>query len=120
MNQHAFFMDVWMVKWIVMAFLAGFIFGYGAWIARHGKGLVKYIRLNLMPAVFFSEGMYKVIHIQDYMHMKGGIAMTVCIGILLYAMMNRRKSFRWRNLVSFLGLSVLGILGFTVPGIILD
>lgn len=114
LNQHTFSTGRWMIIWLVVSVAAGVIFGLGAFFARHTEGFFKYIGLNLMPAVFTSEGVSKIIHIADYSHMIPAVVMTTCIGLALYFIINRRECVRWQNIVSYAALTLLGTGAFII------
>ncbi|AAK81260.1 hypothetical protein BJV85_000575 [Clostridium acetobutylicum] len=114
-NMHTFqFGDYYILLWLACAVVGGTIFGYGAY--RHNKSeyWLDTLTSNLLPAVFLSEGINKIIHIEGYMHMLGAVWGTVIIGICLYFLLNRKKSFQKRQMSSILLLTGLGLLGFEI------
>lgn len=113
-NHHGLTMNKWEIVWTVMAFAAGFVFGFGAYFANNSENLLKYCGMNLLPAVFFSEGVNKFIHISDYSHMVPAVIMVSMIGLILYIVINCKDSIKKNNLISFTILSVFGLAGFEV------
>lgn len=114
LNQHSFSIGSWMMVWIAMSVIAGAIFGLGAYLAHASSGFLKYIGMNLLPAVFFSEGVWKLLHITDYKHMVPAVMIVTCIGLILYLAINRKEWYKLKNLMSFLVLSALGISGYSI------
>lgn len=112
MNSHRFSFTRWQVIWMVMSFLAGSVFGLGAYFANHSAGILQYCGKNLLPAVFFSEGASKLIHLSDYSHMIPAVIMITCIGLILYFSINRKDCIQRNNLLSFAALSVFGLIGY--------
>ncbi|MDE6863441.1 MAG: hypothetical protein K2J41_03545 [Eubacterium sp.] len=114
MNHHGLSINTWEIVWTVMAFVAGFVFGFGAYFANNNENFLKYCGMNLLPAVFFSEGINKLIHISDYSHMVPAVIMVTLIGLILYIIINRKDIIKKNNIISFAALSVLGLAGFEV------
>lgn len=112
MNGHAFSFERWQVVWTAMALIAGSVFGWGAYFGNNRSGILKSCGTNLLPAAFFSEGLSKLIHLSDYSHMVAAVITTVCIGLILYVLINRRDCMRKYNLLSFSILSLLGFAGY--------
>lgn len=111
MNNHELYLGRWAIIWTVMAFIAGVIFGLGAYFVNNRNDFLKYCGMNLLPAVFFSEGMTKLIHLSDYSHMIPAIIMITCIGVIIYLAINRKDYLKRFNLLSFMALSLLGLVG---------
>lgn len=114
MNNHEFYLNRWAIIWIVMAFVAGAVFGLGAYFVNSRNHILKYCGMNLLPAVFFSEGMIKLIHLSDYLHMIPAVIMITCIGLIIYLAINRKDYLKRFNLISFMTLSFLGLVGHEV------
>ena len=100
MNRHAFSVSVYVCLWLGIALGAGVAGGIAAYWAGTRSDFLKCIGLNLVPAVFLSEGVSKLIHISEYMHMIYGVGLTVVAGGILYILLNRREALRARNLLS--------------------
>lgn len=118
MNNHEFSFSKYQALWTIMAFLAGGVFGLGAYFANNSKGILQYCGMNLLPAVFFSEGMNKIIHLRDYSHMIPAVIMVACIGLTIYFVVNRKDCIKKYNLLSFAALSLLGLAGYELVYII--
>ena len=114
LNHHNVSINSWMLVWVAMSVIAGVIFGLGAYFANAPSGFLKYIGMNLLTAVFFSEGVEKLLHIADYQHMIPALIIVTCIGLILYLVINRKEWCKLRNLLSFLLLSALGVAGYSV------
>lgn len=114
MNRHPFAFGKWVLVWTVAAVVGGLVFGMGAFLARGGNSLLRNCGANLLPAVFLAEGLDELLHLADYRHMIFAVYMKLLIGLLLYAVIQGRRALQWRPLLSFAGLTALGLLGFAV------
>ena len=68
--------------------------------------------MNLLPAVFTAEGVDNVIHIKDYSHMISAVIMKIVIGVILYLAVNRKDVIKLRNIISYVVITIFGIIGF--------
>ena len=114
MNHHAFSFAEGALFWTVVAFIAGAVFGLGAFFANQENSKLKYFGMNLLPAVFTAEGVDNVIHIKDYSHMIPAVIMKIVIGVILYLVVNRKDVIKLRNIISYVVITIFGIIGFTV------
>ena len=112
-NHHAI-LDRGALLWSAVAFIAGTVFGFGAFFANQENSKLKYFGLNLLPAVFTAEGLDNIIHIEDYSHMVPAVIMKIIIGVVLYLAINRKNAIRPKNILSYVILTVLGIVAFAV------
>ena len=112
-NHHAI-LDRGALLWSAVAFVAGTVFGFGAFFANQENSKLKYFGLNLLPAVFTAEGLDNIIHIEDYSHMVPAVIMKIIIGVVLYLAINRKNAIRPKNILSYVILTVLGIVAFAV------
>ena len=117
-NNHGFTFSKWQVVWNLIAVIAGSIFGLGAYFANTENGIVKYFGMNLLPAVFFSEGLQQIINIGEYIHMIPASIMITCIGLIMYFAINRKDCFKKYNMLSFAILSIIGLVGYLLLNII--
>lgn len=108
MNGHAFYLNRWMLVWVVMSFVAGAIFGMGAYLSNNSEKLWKYFGMNLLPAVFITESLSKLIHFQEYAHLLTSMVLSIVIGIVLYFVINGRQCLKGKNLLSLAVLAALG------------
>ena len=113
-NQHSFAIGAYTIIWTACAFIGGIIFGLGAYFANNSSNFLKYCGLNLLPAVLLAEGINKIIHINEYMHMIPAVIMVTVIGVLMYSIINRKHAFEKWNLLSLLLVTLLGSLGYEV------
>ena len=111
-NCHEFNFGFYHLVWTACAFVGGGIFGLGAYFANHNGNWLRYFGQNLVPAVFLSEGVNKIIHISGYTHMVPAVVMVTAIGVLLYFGINGKSAFVKQNLLSVLAMAVLGLLGY--------
>lgn len=111
-NGHSFFINIWTILWIVMAFVGGTIFGCGAYMANYGKGAWKYIGLNLLPAVFIAESVSKFLHFSDYSHLLGSMILSVVIGMILFFAINLKQAKKGQSAAALLLLILLGMALF--------
>ena len=114
LNHHAFTFAGGVLLWSVVAFIAGAVFGLGAYLANQESSKLIYFGMNLLPAVFTAEGLDNVIHIEDYSHMVPAVIMKIIIGVILYLVVNRKDAIRIKNLVSYVVITALGVIGFAV------
>ena len=112
-NHHAI-LDKGTFLWSAVAFVAGAVFGLGAFFANQEDSKLKYFGQNLLPAVFTAEGLDNVIHIRDYSHMVPAVIMKIIIGVVLYLVINQRSAAKPKNILSYAILTVLGIIAFAV------
>ena len=77
--------------------VGGLVFGLGANFSHTKKNFLKYAGMNLLPAVFISKGLDKVIHFSEYKHMIIGVILSIMIGAVLYFVINRNEAFRKNN-----------------------
>lgn len=82
--------------------------------ANQENSKLKYFGMNLLPAVFTAEGVDNVIHIKDYSHMIPAVIMKIVIGVILYLVVNRKDVIKLRNIISYVVITIFGIIGFTV------
>lgn len=113
-NRHSFEMGYYTWVWIGCAVVGGVIFGIGAWVANNKEGLIKYGALDLLPAVFLAEGIYKVIHISGYRHMVPGVMMIIAIGVILFLVVNKKQSLSGKAIFPLLVLTAFGLFVFEV------
>lgn len=114
MNRHSFSVGWYMLIWTGCALIGGIIFGAGAYFANESSGFLKYCGRNLLPAVFLAEGINKIIHIGEYLHMIPAVVMVTAIGAVLYFVINRAQSSVKKNLLSLLLITLLGLAGYEI------
>lgn len=88
------------------------MFGLGANFSNTKDNILKYLGMNLLLAVFISEGLDKIFHFSEYKHMIIGVLLSIIIGIVLYFAINNKELFKKKNLLSIICLVILGIAGF--------
>lgn len=114
LNHHAFTLARGTLLWSGVALIAGAVFGSGAFFANQENSKLKYFGMNLLPAVFTAEGLDNVIHIKDYSHMVPAVIMKIIIGVILYLVINRKDVIRRKNIISYVVITALGVVAFTV------
>ena len=114
LNHHTFTLAGGTLLWTVVAFIAGAVFGFGAFLANQENSKLKYFGMNLLPAVFTAEGLDNVIHLKDYSHMIPAVIMKIIIGVILYLVINRKGVINIKNIVSYIVITALGVVGFAV------
>ncbi len=116
-NSHSIysiFINVFIYIWLICAIVGGAIFGYGAYCAKFKSNYLRYFGMNLLPSVFISEGFIQLIHIKEYIHMIPNIILIIVLGIVIYFVINRRESFLFKNFISLLLITFLGIIGYSI------
>ena len=114
LNQHAFSLAEGALLWTVVAFISGAVFGFGAYVANQENSKLRYLGMNLLPAVFTAEGLDNVIHIADYSHMVPAVVMKIVIGVVLYLVINRKNAIGIWNVASYVVITALGVVGFAI------
>ena len=114
LNQHAFSLAEGALLWTVVAFISGAVFGFGAYVANQDSSKLRFLGMNLLPAVFTAEGLDNVIHIADYSHMVPAVVMKIVIGVVLYLVINRKNAIGIWNVASYIVITALGVVGFAI------
>ncbi|MDE6500852.1 MAG: hypothetical protein K2L10_02035 [Ruminococcus sp.] len=114
LNHHSFTFDRDILLWTIVAVIAGTVFGFGAYMANQDNSKMKYFGMNLLPAVFTSEGLDNVIHIKDYSHMIPAVIMKIIIGFTLYLLINKKDIIKLKNIINYVVITLFGIAGFAV------
>ena len=106
-NFHAFF-------WLACTLPGGIVAGLAGYYSRSSQNWVRYLSDDLLAAMFLSEGLIKIIHLEHYAHMIYGILIMLAIGVLMYLLNNGRKALKGKNLLALLFLTAAGLLGYQV------
>lgn len=114
LNHHTFEINRTVIFWLVCAVAGGIVFGLGANFSNTKENIIKNVSMNLLPAVFISEGLDKLIHISEYEHMVSGIILQIIIGLILYFVINNKECLNIKNILSILCLTILGTLAFSI------
>ncbi len=114
LNNHAFVINIHVIIWLICALIGGFIFGLGAYYSHSKNPIFSQLSKNLLPAVFFSEGVNKLIHLKDYNHMIPSVIMVTVIGVLLYFVIHRKNAFEKNSILTFAILASLGTLFYEI------
>ena len=114
MNHHGFAFTGGVLLWSVISFLAGAVFGLGAFFANQENSKLKCFGMNLLPAVFTAEGLDHVFHIQNYAQMIPAILMKIMIGVFLYMIVNRRDGLKAKNIAAYVVVTALGVASFAI------
>ena len=109
-NNHSFQINNLMVVWIMCAIIGGIVIGLGTYFFNNEKGILKKISSNLLPAIFVSEELNKIIHIDGYKHMIPATIIVTCIGLILYFIINKKESLHRNNIITFAILCILGLV----------
>ena len=113
-NNHTFEVSRTIIFWLICAVAGGIVFGLGAYYSNKEQNIIKYVSMNLLPAVFISEGVYKLIHIKEYQHMVIGIILQIIIGLILYFVIANKEAIKKKNILSIVGLVILGTFAFNI------
>ena len=111
-NHHSFFINGRQLLWLCCAVIGGVVFGLCGNLARTKTGISSYISMNILPAVFVTEASSKLFHVNDYRHMIYGLLLQISIGIMLYAIINRKNALKMKNILSFIVLVIFGSIAF--------
>jgi len=111
-HNHTFEFSRIVIFWLMCAIAGGIVFGLGANYSRTQNGKLKLLSMNLLPAVFLSEPLYKLINISAYSNVILDIIVQIIMGLILYGIINFKESHKFKNILSCIFLTILGILGF--------
>lgn len=111
-HNHTFEFSSSVILWLLCAIAGGIVFGLGASYANTKSGKIKLLSMNLLPAVFLSEPLYKLININEYRNIVLDIIVQSLIGLILYGIINSKESIKLKNILSCLFFIILGFLGF--------
>lgn len=114
LNNHVFFVGKYMVLWLICAVIGGVILGLSTYYSNYKENILRQFSQNLLPAVFFSEGVNKLIHLRDYSHMVPAVIAVIMIGLILYFVINRHNLFKRNSIITFGILSIFGILFYEI------
>lgn len=110
--EHRSFHLVWYHSaWTVTAFAAGAVSGLCAHFAVNGEGVSKHICMNLLPALFVSQSIIQILRNPGRI---ADLAEILCLGLIVYLIINLKDSLKRRNLCSFSVLSLIMFVGFEV------
>lgn len=113
-NNHSFdWIGYYFILWLVCALIAGVVFGLGAYFWKL-KSKWYYCGASLLPAVFLSEGLIMLIYISEYMHMIPAVIGRIVLGLILYFFIYKSAFYRWKPILSFCLITILGVIGFLV------
>ena len=110
-NRHALLLNSHVFFWLACTLPGGIVSGLAGFYSRHGQGWMKHFSDDLPSALFLSEGLIKIIHLEHYTHMFYGILLMLAIGLLMYLLTNGRKALKKENLLALLILTAAGLMG---------
>lgn len=113
-NQHAFGVGRWMLTWLVIAIVAGAIFGTAGYLWRHRDHRCHRVGSALLAGVFLTDGINMLIHYASYSHMIAVPIVEVVIGALLILLLERDKRERLRSYAALIPIVVLGLIGYAI------
>ena len=111
-NHHSYFINRYQLLWLCCAVIGGAVIGLCGCLSRTKAGIIGSICSNMLPAIFVTEASSKLFHISDYRHMVLGLFLQMSIGIVLYAVINRKNALKKINILSFIVLLILGNIAF--------
>lgn len=112
LNHHAYSVNRHQLLWLCCAAVGGPVIGLCGASARTKAGIIGVLCGNILPAIFTAEASSKLLRISDYRHMIPGLCLQACIGLALYAVINRKNALKKECLLSYIVLLALGIMAF--------
>lgn len=113
-NHHAYVIGRNQWFWLCCAVIGGMVFGLCGNLARTRTDIIRDFSMNILPAVFAAEASSKLFHINDYRHMVYGVLLQMTIGLVLYAVINRKSMLKKRNIFTFIVLLIFGSAAFEI------
>ena len=112
LNHHAYSLNRHQLIWLCCALTVGLVIGLCVNPAQTKNDIIGDLCRNILPAIFAAEASSKLFHISDYRHMIAGVCLQLCIGLALYAVINRKNVLKKENVLSFIALLILGSVAF--------
>lgn len=112
LNHHAYSVNRHQLLWLCCALIGGMVIGLCVNLAQTKNDIIGDLCRNILPAIFAAEASSKLFHISDYRHMIAGVCLQLCIGLALYALINRKNVLKKENVLSFIALLILGSVAF--------
>jgi hypothetical protein len=100
--------------WFVAAVIGGIIFGMAGFLWRHDRAWMHKFGSALIGGVFITEGLFILVHWQDYSHMLSSGIVKVFVGLLLVLVLERSNKQRGASLLAMLPVIVLGGIGYGI------
>ncbi len=108
-NGHALVIARWPLVWMVCGVIGGILLGVAAHFAN-GDGWLSALAKALLPAVFLSEGLNKLLHLQDYLHMIPAVVVTIVLGVGLYFAVHGNNCGARKNWLGLCAVAGLGLI----------
>lgn len=113
-NHHAFGIGRWMMVWLLIAIVAGVIFGYAGYLWRHRDHRWHCLGSALLAGVFLTDGINMLIHYESYSHMIPVPVTEIVVGALLILALERGKRDRMRAYLALVPVVVVGLIGYAI------
>lgn len=113
-NVHAFFVGRWMTVWLVIAVVAGAIFGAAGYLWRHRDHRWHRLGSALLAGVFLADGINMLLHYASYSHMIAVPIAEVVIGALLILLLEKGRRDTIRAYGALIPVVVIGLIGYSV------
>jgi hypothetical protein len=113
-NHHAFFIGRWLIVWLLIAIVAGAIFGTAGYLWRHREHRWHSLGSALLAGVFLADGINMLLHYASYSHMIPVPITEIVVGALLILLLERNKQDRLRGYAVLVPIVALGLIGYGI------
>lgn len=113
-NHHALEIYSFTILWLLCGVVGGFVIGVASNYAARKESKLTIMAQNILPAIFLSEGINKLIHIQHYQHMIPAVVLVTMIGAVLYFVIQQKQSLHWKNMVGLAVMTAFGLCFYEV------
>ncbi len=113
-NHHLYYINRYQLLWLSCALIGSPVIGLCADLSQTKGNFIGNICRNVLPAVFFTEALSKLFYIRDYTHMIPALCLQMGIGLVIYAMINRKHALKKENIIAFILLLIPGSIAFEI------
>ena len=104
----------YILVWVMTAIVGGIIFGIASFLWSIDRTWKHRFGSALIGGVFITEGLFILLHWQDYSHMLSSGIFKIIIGFLLVIVLERSNKERIPSLLAMLPIILLGGVGYEI------
>lgn len=104
----------YILVWVVAAIVGGIIFGVSGFLWSMDRTWKHRFGSALIGGVFITEGLFILLHWQDYSHMLSSGIFKIIIGFILVIVLERSNKERISSLLAMLPIIFLGGVGYEI------